>query len=119
MEESDKLVETVTNEEIKKLYLDNMENGIYKCIGHCEKDFNSESTLAMHQLGVLMKECILIGLFFLCLPIYGPFRVGSNIWNNRNKNKSSIFKTILVILSLPVTLPLLALSKLFIKEKVK
>jgi hypothetical protein len=119
MEESVKLVESVTNEEIEKQYFDNLENGIYKCIGHCEKDFNSEDALILHGLCINIKVWIEIGLFFLCLPIYAPFRVGKYIWNNRNKNKKSTLRTILVILSLPVTLPLLALSKLFIKDKVK
>ncbi len=70
-----------------------------------EKELNSE------ELKDTLKDCLKLSLFILSLPIYAPFRVGNILWNNRNQNGNSTFKTILLILSIPVTLPVFLLGK--------
>jgi len=110
-----------TDEEIRQAVSDQyniIERGVYKCVGvHCEKEFNSEFALSLHTLSIITETALL----YLSLPVYAPIKIGSLLWTNREKKiKNSIIqnsKLILLILSLPVTWPLVKyLNK---KSKVK
>ena len=85
------------DEELKQ-YIDNINNGIYKCMPSCcNKQFTSEFQLHIHEA----KEFIKLVLFILCLPIYGPCRVAFIVWNKRQENGKSVLTTIGLIMLIP------------------
>jgi hypothetical protein len=76
-----------------------------------EKVKEIKKELNFEELKDTLKDFVNLSLFILSLPIYAPFRVGNMLWNNRNQSGNSTFKTILLILSIPVTLPVFLLDK--------